>query len=64
MPNTTYTFSGPIHQSRFELVDDPSKPGWDDIPTLSEESTEEEYTREHRLFGNGIRKLINVLRKR
>ena len=64
MPNTTYTFSGPTHQSNFELVDDVSKPGWDDIPTLSEEGTEEEHTSEHRLFGIRIRNLINVLRKR
>ena len=64
MPDTTYTFSGPTHQSRFELVDDASKPGWDDIPTLSEEGTEEEHASEHRLFAIIISNLTNVVRKR
>lgn len=65
MADTSYTFSGPTHQSSFSVVDDPSKPGWDDVPTLTnEESTELEPAKERKASGSRGRDLIQQLKKR
>ena len=64
MADTTYTFStDPTHQSRCELVNDPTKPGWDDVAALTEEDVEaaQEDTK-GRLFGTRIREVVRTLR--
>ena len=44
MPDTDYTFSVAIDESPFEIVDDRTKPGWDDIsmPPDDEEGEDSE----------------------
>ena len=48
MVDQSYTFSGPTIQSRYEIVDDPSKPRWDDILVASDQESEEEEDKETR----------------
>ena len=64
MADTTYTFStDPTRQSRLELVNDPTKPGWDHVAAPPEEEVEpEEDDTKGRLFGTRIREVVRTLR--
>lgn len=66
MSDTSYTFSGTTHQSPFEIVNDPSKPGWDDVSLISDQDRDDENDdeeEEYRLFGTSIRSVIDLFRK-
>lgn len=42
MKNTTFTFSALSNQTPVELIDDPSKPGWDNLTSATELNKEED----------------------
>ena len=44
MKNTTFTFSTLRRQTPVELIEDPSKPNWEDLlsPTASDEGNDDE----------------------